>query len=79
MDIVFQLHDKLIPIEVKSTATFNPELLANIRYFQKLVGERAPFGLLVYTGPHEQLIDNIHVVNFRNLHAMLERVREQLQ
>ena len=77
VDIILQVHDRLIPIEIKSTSTFHPSLLKNIHYFQKLVGDRAPIGFLVYAGEHEQMINNIQVINFKNIHKLMHAIQTQ--
>ncbi len=71
VDVIMEVHDKLIPIEIKSTSTFHSSLLKNIKYFQKVAGEKSPIGFLIYTGEIEQKIGNIHVVNYKNLHKMM--------
>ena len=63
-----QLHNKLIPIEIKSTATFHPALLKNIRYFQNITKDRSPIGFLLYAG-EEAVINNINLVNYINAHG----------
>lgn len=75
VDIIMPLHNKLIPIEIKSTATFHPGLLKNIRYFQNLAKDRAPIGFLVYAG-EETIIDNINLVHFSNMHKLMNTVNQ---
>ena len=70
VDIVLQHRGKLVPIEIKSTATFHPALLKNLHYFQKLVGDRAPRAYLIYTGEDEYQIGNIQLLNFKNIHRV---------
>ncbi|MCH9644991.1 MAG: ATP-binding protein [Gammaproteobacteria bacterium] len=77
VDIVLKIHDKLIPIEIKSTSTFHHSLLKNVRHFQALVGERAPVGFLIYTGDYEQKIDNIQVVNYKNMHEIMRIIQDK--
>ncbi len=79
VDIVIQVGDKLVPIEIKSTSTFNTALLKNVRYFQKIVGDRAPLGYLIYAGEHEQKVKNIMITNFRNIHKVMHDIYKQLQ
>ncbi|MCX7125531.1 MAG: DUF4143 domain-containing protein, partial [Gammaproteobacteria bacterium] len=70
VDVVLQNHGKLIPIEIKSTATFNQALLKNVQYFQKITGDRTPLGYLIYSGEMEPRIGNIQVLNFRNTYKV---------
>ena len=71
VDIILQVHDKLIPIEIKSSSTFNSSFLKNIKYFQKLTKEKSPIGFLIYSGEQEQKVGNIEVINYKNIHKMM--------
>ncbi len=66
VDVIIKHGNQLVPVEVKSTQTFNSSLLKNIKFYQKLAGHRAPIGFLIYAGEQEQRIGNIHVLNFKN-------------
>lgn len=70
IDVILQHQGKLIPIEIKSTATFDASLLKNIHFFQKLVGNRAPLGYLIYNGDLEPRIGNVQVLNYKNTHTI---------
>jgi uncharacterized protein len=76
VDIVMQVHDKLIPIEIKSTSRFHPSLLKGVKYFQRLSGERSPIGFLLYAGDHEQRVENIELMNYKNIHKLMRAVDE---
>jgi predicted AAA+ superfamily ATPase len=71
VDIILQVHDKLIPVEIKSSSTFNSSFLKNIKYFQKLTKEKSPIGFLIYSGEQEQKVGNIQVINYKNIHKMM--------
>lgn len=64
VDLIFQRGNELVPIEIKASQTFNSDFLKNIKYFQKIVGERAPTGFLVYAGTHEQSIDSSRTLHY---------------
>lgn len=66
VDLIIQQGHDLIPIEIKSTHTFTPSLLKNLKFFQNLVGDRCPKGFLIYAGEKEQWIGNIFLMNYRN-------------
>lgn len=66
VDIVFQSGRDLVPIEVKSGKTYNRDFLKNIHYFQKLVGERALDGFLIYAGEQEQRVGRVQLLNYAN-------------
>lgn len=70
VDLIFKTGSTLIPIEIKSSKTFNDEFLKNLHFFQKLVQERAPKGYLIYTGDKEQQIGNITLLNYKHTTAI---------
>lgn len=74
VDAVIKHRDYLIPIEIKSTATFNKVLLKGLKYYKQLAGERCPFGFLVYSGEQEQQLGDHHLINFRNLAQIYEMI-----
>ena len=74
-----QYQRSFIPIEIKSTHTFNSTLLKNIRFYKKLVGERCPTGFLIYGGEAEYTIDGFHVMHVHNtgkIHSILQEMKD---
>jgi uncharacterized protein len=67
VDFLYLTGRQFIPIEVKAAATFNGQFLKELRYFEKLVGDRFVKGYLIYSGPHEQQIKNFEVLHY--MHA----------
>ena len=78
IDIIIKHRDYLIPIEIKSTMTFNNALLKQHHFFKKLVKDRMPFGFLVYAGELEQQIGDIHLINFKQIHQIYELIETNL-
>lgn len=78
VDIIMTSHDKLIPIEIKSTSTFHNSLLKGIKYFQKSAKSRYSVGFLIYAGEMESKIDNIYIMNYKNLHKMMHIIKESI-
>ena len=76
VDIILQVHDKLIPIEIKSSSTFSSHFLKSIKYFQGIAKEQAPIGFLIYSGEQEQKLGNIHVINYKNIDKMMSLVTQ---
>lgn len=75
VDVIIKHGHQLIPIEIKSTHTFNPVLLKNLKMYKNLVGERCPYGILIYAGELEQQVGDFHIINFRNtekIYSLLE-------
>lgn len=64
VDLIYKSGHQLLPIEIKSAQTFHPEFLKNLHYFQKVAGDRAPTGLLLYAGDQSQLVQGIEVLNY---------------
>ena len=65
VDVIFKQGNNLIPIEIKSSKTYNPEFLKKLQFFQNLVGPRAPKGYLIYAGEQEQHIHSIRLLNYK--------------
>ncbi|MDF1795666.1 MAG: ATP-binding protein [Coxiellaceae bacterium] len=74
VDVVMQHHDKIIPIEIKSTATFSGALIKNIEKFQAMAGKKSAVGFLIYNGELEQKVNNVHVLNYKNMHKLFSIV-----
>ncbi|MFC1813158.1 ATP-binding protein [Thermodesulfobacteriota bacterium] len=53
VDLVIKEGRKLIPVEIKSAATFSPDFLKGIERFRKIVEDRCSKGCVLYNG-HEQ-------------------------
>ena len=76
VDIIITAHDKLIPVEIKSTSTFNSSLLKGIKYFKRSAKDRYSVGFLIYAGEMEYKIDNIYIINYKRLHKMMRIIKE---
>ena len=55
VDLIYQRGRELIPIEIKSSQTYNSSFLDTLRMFHSLVGERAPKSFLLYGGEEGQV------------------------
>lgn len=66
IDIIYKQADQLVPIEVKSSATFNRSFLQRLMYFKKIAGERCPKGYVIYAGEQEQSIHDWSMLNYKN-------------
>lgn len=65
VDVIFKSGTYLIPIEIKSSKTYNNEFLKTLHFFQNLAGKRAPKGYLIYAGDQQQNIEGIFLLNYR--------------
>lgn len=64
VDLIYQSGRELIPIEIKSSQTFNSEFLKNLQFFQDLAKQRCKQGFLIYAGEHEQKIGSFQVLHY---------------
>ncbi|HNA61840.1 MAG TPA: ATP-binding protein [Rhabdochlamydiaceae bacterium] len=72
VDVIYKQGNHLIPIEIKSSKTFNPDFLKRLRFFQDLTKKRSPKGYLVYAGDLEQQIHSIELLNFKHASKILK-------
>lgn len=66
VDILFKEGHMLVPIEVKSSKTYNSDFLKSILFFQKIAKDRAPKGYLIYAGDLEQQIQQVGLLNYKH-------------
>lgn len=57
-------------IEIKSSKSFNPEMLANLNAWQKINPRADKSGYLIYNGEIEQKIGNNKIVNWKSFAAL---------
>jgi hypothetical protein len=50
VDLVIERGGRLIPVEIKSSATFSPDFVSGIRHFRKVFGEAAEPGWVLFNG-----------------------------
>lgn len=74
VDLLLKVANNLIPIEIKSSKTFNSDFLKGLRNFKKLTQERSPNGFLIYTGAQEQCIDIFQVYNYMHMTEIFARI-----
>lgn len=74
VDLIFQAAHQLIPIEIKASQTFHSDFLKNLLFFQELVGERMPKGVLIYSGQKEQPIKSIQLLHYTHAAKALSDV-----
>lgn len=72
VDLVIREARMLIPIEIKSAATFAPDFLKNIDHFGSVVGDRCARGFVLYNGQEQYTLKGTRVIN-PLLHEGIER------
>jgi hypothetical protein len=63
VDLVLRRGGTLIPIEIKSAATFTPDLLRGIERFRSTLVRRAAGGFVLYDGRERLTVKGTKVLN----------------
>lgn len=71
VDIIYEAGRSIIPIEVKSSETFNTGFLKGINYLSKITDNKIEKSFLIYAGTTEQKINKTEVISFCNLNKIL--------
>ncbi len=71
VDLVVRRARTLIPLEIKSAATFTPDFLKSIDHFGSVVGDRCAQGFVLYNGQEQHTLKGTQVMN-PILHAGIE-------
>jgi predicted AAA+ superfamily ATPase len=66
VDVIFQRGHELIPIEIKSSRTYNSSFLSGINSFKKTAPDRCADPHLIYCGDEEMKIGDIQLLNYRH-------------
>lgn len=72
IDLIFQKGRQLLPIEIKSSESFNSSFLKNISFLKETLGDRALTPALIYGGSEEMNGSEFRLVNFRNAAKVIE-------
>jgi len=66
VDLIYQRGHELIPIEIKSSRTFNPSLLSGIKSITKMVPDRFITPHLIYSGDEVMQVGGVQLLNYRH-------------
>lgn len=66
VDLVFQSGSELVPIEIKSSETFNSDFLKNLCFFKDLAKSQCTKGFIIYAGQQESTINQWTIINYNN-------------
>jgi uncharacterized protein len=66
VDLIYQRGHELIPIEIKSSRTFNPSLISGIKSFIRIVPDRCVNPHLIYSGDEEMKVGDVRLLNYRH-------------
>ncbi len=67
VDLIYKTGNKLFPVEIKASQTFNRCFLDSLQYFKQLTADRCPGGALMYAGEQEQQTGDVRVFNFHHV------------
>ncbi len=71
VDVLFKTGNKLVPVEIKSAATYTPGFIKGLEYIKKIIPDKIDKSYLVYCGTAEQQIGNVHLINFKNARGIV--------
>jgi predicted AAA+ superfamily ATPase len=65
VDLVIERDGRLIPVEIKSSATFSTDFVSGIRHFRSIYPEVSEPGFVLYNGKSDAdaVYDNVRIVN----------------
>jgi predicted AAA+ superfamily ATPase len=63
VDLIVREGRKLVPVEIKSAATFNVDFVKGIEQFRKVVGSRSSLGYVLYNGEQRFQFKGTQVLN----------------
>ena len=63
VDLVLKRQRKLIPVEIKSAATYSPHFLKNIQKFKEMTKDRCQDGYVLYDGEKKFNLNNVWIQN----------------
>lgn len=67
IDIIIKHGNQLQPVEIKSSQTFHSDFLKQFKYFNKSHADRVVNPVLIYDGEMQQKVQDVEIVNFRNV------------
>lgn len=66
VDVIYQRGHELIPIEIKSSRTFNTSFISGIKSFKRASPDRYADPYLIYSGDEEMKLGEIQLLNYRH-------------
>ena len=71
IDVIYKNGHQLIPIEIKSSKTFNKDFLKELDYFSKLFPEQCEQGYVIYAGEQHQKIGWRSLLNYLDVSQII--------
>jgi uncharacterized protein len=76
LDLIYPKGSCFVPIEIKSSRTYNPQFQKGIQYIQKISGQ-SDKGMVIYDGDLRFENEQAVVTNFREMFGRLQHSVEQ--
>ena len=76
VDIIIKYGNQLIPVEIKSSQTFNQTFMKGITCFKKNAGDRVSQCFIIYTGEQEQQIHSTTLLNYKHILAIWHELEQ---
>lgn len=73
IDVIHKAGNKLIPVEIKSSQTFNKQFFKNINYFRSLASDKCEQGYVVYSGYDSILNSENALINYRSIENIFDK------
>ena len=67
IDCLYKTGGRIVPIEIKSSGTFNFNFMNGLNKFKAMAGDKMDEGYLIYAGEREQKIKFVNIINFHNV------------
>lgn len=72
INLIYKKASQLIPIEIKSSESFDRGFLKRLKYFQQLVPDKVSSGYVVYAGEMEYSVDGFELLSYRHVDKMYD-------
>lgn len=72
VDVLLITGDQYIGIEIKSAETFTTEFLKGLNFLRKIDPERFKSGYIVYAGDYQQSINELDLIQYKNLEVIFK-------
>jgi hypothetical protein len=74
IDVIIKHGSRLQPVEIKSSQTFHTDFLKQFKHFSKSHSNRVVNPILVYDGEMQQKVQDVEIINFRNIEKIVNKV-----
>lgn len=66
VDLLFKSAANLVPIEIKSSQTFNVNFIKGLKFIKNLLPEKIINGAVIYAGDNKHALDQFSILNYLN-------------